>query len=385
MPWSEHTKKNAKILFVADYLKGTYTFTKLCHIYGVSRKTGYALVNAFLREGENAFTAKSRARHHHPNVTCEAIKERVIAVKTHYLHWGPRKIRDWLRRYDPEVAWPAASTIGEILKQGGLVKPRKKRHRVPSYTRPFAACDAPNKSWSADFKGQFPLQNGRYCYPLTVTDNYSRYVLGCDGYYRPNRVNVMHSFKHLFRTYGLPEVIRTDNGQPFASPNIGGLTALSVWWLKLGIMPERIQPGHPEQNGRHERMHRTLKQHTTQPPQANMTAQQQCFERFLEEFNHERPHEALNTQPPAAHYTPSVRPFPEKLPELIYDDALELRKIRSNGEIKWQNKKIYLCELLKGETVAIESIDEHRGILYFSKLKLGIIDSKTGEIFRINK
>jgi hypothetical protein len=253
---------------------------------------------------------------------------------------------------------------------------------VPAHTEPFALCQTPNDIWSADFKGQFRMGNQRYCYPLTISDNYSRFLLACEGLESPNTDSSIKQFKKVFQTYGLPFAIRTDNGQPFASTGIAGLTRLSIWWLKLGISPERIKPAKPQQNGRHERMHRTLKAATAAPPKENLRAQQTSFERFLKEYNYERPHQGLNGKRPADIYQCASRTLPDKLPEVIYPHTFDIRKVRSNGEIKWCGKKYYVSELLHGEPLGFEVIEDGRAILYFARLKLGIIDARHDKIIR---
>jgi putative transposase len=239
--------------------------------------------------------------------------------------------------------------------------------------------------WSADFKGQFRLGNkGAYCYPLTISDNYSRFLLACEGLKKPTLKASIKCFKQVFGEYGLPDAIRTDNGQPFAGLGLGGLTQLSIWWIKLGITPERIKPGCPQQNGRHERMHRTLKEATALIPEKTFKEQQQRFNQFIEEYNYERSHQGLNGQRPAEVYIKSKRALPitERL-EVYYPDYFLVRKIRVNGEIKWEGKKYYVSELLAGEPVGLEQIDDERAILYFSRVKLGILDTKKDRIIRL--
>ena len=249
MTWRNTNAKNEKIKFIGEWLKDEVKFSDICRKYNISRKTGYKLIERYKREGEKAVQEKSHACHNHPNKTQEPIKQRIIELKHIYPKWGPDKLRNWLQRNAPDINWPAISTVGDILKKNGLVQARRYRKHVPAHSAPFLECDAPNVVWSADFKGQFRLgKNGDYCYPLTVTDNYSRFLLACEGLERPTLEATIKCFKRIFIEYGLPDAIKTDNGQPFASVGIGGLTRLSIWWLKLGIVPERIEPGCPEQN-----------------------------------------------------------------------------------------------------------------------------------------
>ncbi|KTD77413.1 integrase core domain-containing protein [Legionella steigerwaltii] len=381
MIWQNTQAETEKLKFIGDWLKKEFDFTDLCKRYGISRKTGYKLINRYQEEGEHALKRRSHARHHHPNVTSYDKQSRLIALKHRYPKWGPVKLRDWLLLNEPQEEWPAASTIGDILKKTGLVKPRKYRKKVAAHTEPFSECEAPNHIWSADFKGQFRVGKP-YCYPLTITDNYSRFLLVCDGLPGPRLKETMEGFKKAFIEYGLPDAIRTDNGQPFAGLGIGALTSLSIWWLKLGIMPERIELGHPEQNGRHERMHRTLKEAVASPPKADFKEQQKSFDAFRNEYNHERPHQALKGKRPADVYHASQRTYFDSMPEVSYPSHFEIRKVRTNGEIKCFGKKYYVSELLQGEPVGLNWIDNERAILYFSKLKLGLVDARVDKIFR---
>ncbi|MBY0378658.1 MAG: integrase core domain-containing protein [Gammaproteobacteria bacterium] len=383
MSWQQSDENSERIKFVGDWLKDEFDFSYLCERYGISRKTGYKLINRYKVEGEDAFKAKSHCRHYHPNKTDAAIEARLLELKYRYPYWGPRKLRSWLLNEAPDEAWPAASTIGELLKRHHLVNARRYRKRTPGYSEPFGSCLAANDIWSADFKGQFRMGNKDYCYPLTVTDNYSRYLLLCKGLERPTLEATRKGFEHLFREYGLPKAIRTDNGQPFASVGIGGLTRLSVWFLKLGILPERIEPGCPQQNGRHERMHRTLKQETTKPSGKDLPSQQSQFDRFRSIYNDERPHEALDGRRPAEIYTGSERVYPSKISEIVYPDAFAIRKIKTNGNMKWQGKQYYISESLVHEPVGLEVIDDGRAILHFAGLKLGLVDARTDRIIRI--
>lgn len=382
MSWKKTDLSQQKMMFISDWLKQEFYFAELCNRYQISRKTGYKLINRFNLEGTDALQEKSRARHSHPNAMSNEIKTQLISAKQRFPHWGPVKLRDWLELSKPNMNWPAASTVGDFLKLHGFVKPRRKRRKVPAHSAPLSHSKAPNQVWSADFKGQFKMGNqGDYCYPLTISDNYSRYLLLCHGLLSPNTDEVISLFEKAFYEYGLPEVIRTDNGQPFAGLGIGGLTRLSIWWLKLGIIPERIEPGHPEQNGRHERMHRTLKE-AIQVPKLSLTQQQNMFNSFMQEYNHERPHDALNKKRPADVFTKSFRELPNKLPELVYPNDFIIRKVRSNGRIKWGGKQYDISKLLYGESVGLEPIDERRAFVHFSRLKLGIIDLTLDKITR---
>jgi putative transposase len=382
MSWKNRCIKQEKLLFIADWLKEEHTFTELCERYQVSRKTGYKLVSRYQEEGERAFEERSHARHHHPNATAAEVRGHLLCLKHRFPKWGPAKIRDWLSLEEPGKDWPSASTIGALYERHGLVKPRRYRRKTPSYSEPFLNCSLPNEVWSADFKGQFKVGSGRYCYPLTISDNYSRYLLGCEGFESPNMEETIRSFERVFKEYGLPKAIRTDNGYPFASVGIGGLTRLSIWWLKLGILPERIRAGCPQENGRHERMHRTLKEATAVPAQGDFAQQQRCFDEFRQEYNEARPHEALGKKRPASVYTKSSREYPGRVQEVSYPDPFIIRRVKTNGELKWHGKRYYVSELLHREPIGLEVIDEGRAIVYFAKLKLGLIDARKDQIIR---
>jgi putative transposase len=381
MSWKDTNENKEKLKFIGEWLTGEFSVTDLCKRYSISRKTGYKLINRFNEEGEQAFRPKSHARHNHPNATSYGVQHRIIELKHRFPKWGPEKLRDWLLINEGHQIWPAVSTIGDILKRHGLVKTKRYRNPVPAYSEPFAECSAPNDVWSADFKGQFKV-NGTYCYPLTISDNYSRFLLTCKGLVHPSLKDTIPGFKQAFIEFGLPNAIKTDNGQPFAGLSIGGLSHLSIWFLKLGIMPERIEKGHPEQNGRHERMHRTLKEATALPPKATFDEQQTCFDEFRNEYNNERPHKALDGKRPADVYTSSQRSLPNRIPEMIYPDDFEIRKVRSNGQIKWFGKHYFVSEMLHKESIGLKIIDDGRAILYFGRLNLGIVDAREDKIIR---
>jgi transposase InsO family protein len=382
MCWKKTNEKDEKLMFICDWLKDEFDFSFLCKRYGISRPTGYSLINRYKEEKEGAFQEKSRAPHKIPHKTKFEIEAELIRLKHRYPNWGPSKVKDYLTVEKIPGEWPAASTIGEIYKRHGLVKSRRRRKKVPAHSEPLKHCTAPNEVWSADFKGHFILSNGKYCYPLTITDNYSRFIFACDGFESPNHENSIRTFERIFAEYGLPEAIRTDNGQPFCGLGIGGLTKLSIWFLKLGIMPERIDFGSPQQNGRHERMHRTLKESAISPGKNNLIEQQKIFDNFIKEFNTERPHQALNSKRPHEVHVKSIRALPSRMHEVCYPDGFIVRKVKMNGEVQFEGKKYYVSELLHKEQIGLERIDDNRAIVYFSKLKLGILDTKLDKIIR---
>jgi len=380
--WLKTPIKFQKMYFIADWLKQEHSMTALCARYGISRQCGYELIKRYRTEGEMAFDERSHARHAHPNQTSSHLIQAILDVKHRFTAWGPIPIKRWLEINKSQECWPAASTIGEILKRHGLVKSKKLTKRTPAHSEPLKHCNHPNQVWSADYKGHFRMKNQQYCYPLTISDNFSRYLLCCDGYEEINGKKAIFSFEKVFYEYGLPDVIRTDNGPPFASTGLGGLSRLSIWLLKLGVLPERIQPGHPEQNGRHERMHRTLKASLNLNTKHSLVEQQLWFNEFKEEFNKERPHQALQLKRPIEMHKKSLRSYSPTINEINYPNSMLIRKVKTNGEMKYFGKRYYVSELLHGEAIGLEMIDEVRAIVYFGKLKLGIIDARLDKIIR---
>jgi len=364
-----------RMRFVLEQERGLHTMTELCEIYDIARETGYYWLRRYQQGGLEALQDLNRAPERHPNQTPEQIEAAVLELRRAHMRWGPRKLKRVLQREAPQKPWPAASTIGAMLAREGLVIPRKKRRRAPPYTQPFGAADAPNRVWCADFKGWFQTQDGQRVDPLTITDAHSRYLLRCQRVAKTNGEHVQAVFEAAFREYGLPQAMRTDNGAPFASRAIAGLSRLAVWWMKLGIVPERIAAGHPEQNGRHERMHRTMKQETASPPKANPHAQQQAFHRFRREYNEERPHEALGMQTPSAVYRPSLRPYPLRVPEPEYGSALQVRRVDRSGVFSWKGDVVFLSETLMGEPIGLLPQDDRFYTVYFISSPIARFDS----------
>lgn len=369
-----------KMKLIGDWLKKEYSIIELSQNYGVSRKTIYKWIKRYESEGASFLEELSRAPHRHPNATDPEIVNKLLATKVEHEKWGPKKVVAWLAEHDRSKRWPVPSTVQSIFKKEGLIQARSVRRHCPPYQEPFKECLSPNAVWSMDYKGQFRMQNRQLCYPFTLTDNYSRFLLGCDGLLHPTYEATRRCLERAFQEYGLPQAIRNDNGAPFASVAVGGLSALSIWLIKLQIRPERIKAGHPEQNGRHERMHRSLKEATAQPPKANLVKQQAAFDHFRYEFDYERPHEALGQAVPAAYYHPSRRLLPHKLPEVEYAGCYTVREVRSNGEIRWKGGKIYVCEALAGEPVGLMQVGNDEWEVKFSFHSLGILDEKTNKI-----
>jgi transposase InsO family protein len=375
MPWKASSVVDERTRFVLEYERGLWTMTNLCEAYGIARETGYYWLRRYQQGGLEALQDRGRAPERHPNQTPERIEQAVLELRREHMNWGPRKLKRVLEREAPEQAWPAASTIGALLAREGLVVPRKKRRRAPPYTEPFASAEEPNRVWCADFKGWFATRDGERVDPLTITDAYSRYLLRCQSVEKTDTEPVRAIFEAAFREWGLPQAIRTDNGAPFASRAVAGLSRLAVWWMKLGIVPERIAAGHPEQNGRHERMHRTLKQETASPPAANRRAQQRAFDRFRCEYNEERPHEALGMQTPSSVYTRSERAYPARVPEPEYDSAMQVRRVHERGQFRWKCRHVFLTQALMGESIGLLPVDERMYTVYFSAFPIAQFDS----------
>ena len=374
MPWEQTSAMDQRVKFIADCLSDRYSKSELCRAYGISRPTAYKWINRYHESKAEGFKELSRAPHHHPNQTCEEVREMIVQTKLYRQSWGPKKVLDYLRENGPQLHWPADSTAGEILKRAGLVKRRLKRPHVTAYSEPFGSCQAPNHIWSADFRGDFALGNHRRCYPLTLSDNFSRYLLLCRALEHPSYAAVRPWFEWAFREYGLPGAIRTDNGAPFASLAIGGVSELSKWWIQLGIRPERIKPGKPSQNGRHERMHRTLKREVA--PQPTHQRQQHHFDLFQQQYNSERHHESLERKTPASVYYPSARVYPEKILPIEYDSKTVVRHVRHNGEIKWRSELIYISQVLAHEPLGLKQIEEQKWEVRYSFHLLGILDER---------
>ena len=337
MPWSETSPMDQRMQFIADYLRQTLTITELCDLYGVSRKTGYKWIDRYLRQGPAGLEARSRKPRVSPNATSDEIVQAFLTVRRRHPSWGAKKLLSIVHKRHPRWELPGRSTVCDILLRHGMVPKKKNRRRIGHPGKPSTQILAPNDCWSADFKGHFKMGNGRYCYPLTVTDNVSRYLLGCQALTTTAVAEAKPVFTRLFKEFGLPTRIRTDNGVPFATNTLARLSSLSAWWVRLGVLPELIEPGKPQQNGRHERMHRTLKAEATRPPAASLGSQQKRFNRFREELNEERPHEALDQETPASVYRPSSREMPNKLPPLQYPDRFGVGYVWAKGGIGGNN------------------------------------------------
>jgi transposase InsO family protein len=373
MPWRECSVTEERLRFVARLLEGE-GMSEVCRDFGISRKTGYKIFNRYRDQGLDALADRSRRPVRYANQLPDQVERLIVDLKRDKPHWGARKIRELLlRKLDGDVRLPAKSTVHAVLDRHGLVKRARVRRNRATGT-PLSAATAPNALWCADFKGEFKLGNGRYCYPLTVSDHASRYLLLCEAFESTREDPVIEAFQRLFRERGLPAAIRSDNGVPFASPNgLYNLSRLSVWWLRLGVSIERIKPGHPQQNGRHERMHLTLKMEATRPPGLNSLQQQARFDAFVREFNAERPHEALAMRCPAEFYTTSPRPY-DGLPDLQYPWHDRDILVTACGRICMHRKRINISTVLAGQKLGIKEVDDDIWLVSFMHYDLGYID-----------
>lgn len=376
MPWRTTDLVTIREEFVQEALSGRYPVAALCNAYGISERTGHKWLNRFREEGRPGLSDRSHAAHDIPHKMSSEVRREILALREKHPTWGPKKLRVVLRRRLPEKHWPAASSIGELLRREGCIRPARRRNGAVGLPidSGLTVAHAPNDVWSTDFKGQFRLGSGELCYPLTAQDLLSRYVIGTTALSSTAAVPVQIAFTRHFEEFGLPLVIRSDNGVPFASPSaIGRLSRLSVWWIRLGIRPERIEPGEPQQNGKHERMHKTLKAEATRPPGSSLTEQQNRFDRFRREYNDERPHESLNQDTPAARYSASPRAFPACLPELVYPAHFEVRAVTDTGTINFRSRRFHLSSALTNQEIGLEQIEEDLWTVSFGPLTLGTL------------
>jgi transposase InsO family protein len=366
-----------RLEFVREYSTELFTMTELAAHYGISRKTGYKWLAQYESYGALGLSDRSRRPHHSPHATDADVVELLVALRRRHPRWGAKKLLAVAARRYGEREWPSRSTVCTVLTQHGLVAPRRRRPRSPQApASPLPPMTAANQVWTTDFKGEFRTGDGVYCYPLTVRDGFSRFVLRCDALLGRTTAATRQRFERAFRDHGLPERIRSDNGGPFASPGLGSLSQLNVWWMRLGIVPERIAPGHPEQNGSHEQFHSVLKAETARPPAAHCTAQQQRFRRFVREYNEERPHEALHDQPPVTCYEPSRRSLPARVPPVDYPGHMEVRFVSSNGCLSWKSAPLFVATALAGEYVAFEEVDDGIWTLWFATIPLARYDER---------
>ena len=378
MPWRESSPMSERLTFIKACLQRSEHIVEICDRFGISEKTGHKWLRRFQRGGVEALGDQSHARHEQPHRMAQEIAAQIVKLrrKTGY---GAAKLRDVLTQQCPHVRWPSASCIGELLQREQLIRPRRRR----SHAAERAALDrrrtpavAPNDVWTADFKGEFRLTNGIYCFPLTVLDLHSHYLLGCSALQTTAVAPTRRAFQRLFREFGLPRVVRSDNGVPFAQHNaVGRLGALAFWWVRLGIRPEHITPARPAENGAHERFHRTLKAKTIRPPASSLGTQQRRFDRFRQEYNDTRPHESVSGHlPPGKVYTAASRPYPERLPTICYPAAAEVRLVDRGGWIKWCAQPLFLSTNLAGQYVSLTENESELVTIAYASLALGDFD-----------
>src|SRR3989338_2454394 len=382
MPWKIISAMDQKIQLIADWQSQDFSLTDLSQKYGISRPTVYKLIKRYRQLGIEGLKEQSRTPKNCPHRTPKDILNLIIQKKLKNRKRVPRKIRAQLKRQYPELDFPAISTISYWLKKEGLVEERKKRRHVPPYTQPFRECQTPNDVWSIDYKEQFYLKNGHLCYPLTTSDNFSRFILGCDALAGPRYLPTRHRLEAIFSEYGLPYAMRFDNGTPFASRCIGGLSRLMIWLILLGIIPERIAKGCPQENGRHERMHRTLKSDALDPIARNLKEQQKAFDIYRYDFNYDRPHESLNDQTPNDYYKKSNRPYVEHPHPPAYGHDYLVRHVRQSGDIKFMGRMFFITEALAGLPVGLKEIADGLWQLQFSFYIFGSVDLRKNKIIR---
>lgn len=382
MPWKDTRPMDERLRFITLVNESDDSFADICRQLGISRKTGYKWVSRYESQGLEGLLDRSSAPRTTPHATPQEVVIAALELRKEHSTWGPKKLREVLLRSQRYDTVPAASTLGELLRKHGLIRPRRRRVVPPMEPTTLAPVAMPNDTWAADFKGHFALGDKTRCHPLTITDEATRYLLKCEGLTRPDGVGVRQHFERAFREYGLPRRIRTDNGPPFATAGAGGLSELSVWWLKLGVTPERIDPGHPEQNGRHERMHRTLKADATKPPAGSLAAQQLAFDRFRRTYNDERPHEGLEMKTPASRYTPSRRTLPDKLSSPEYPDTMKVRKLDCHGALRFagQKSKTVVTKVLANEPVGLEQVAEERWRMFYGPVAVAEVSFLDKEV-----
>jgi transposase InsO family protein len=379
MPWQGVSLVDLRLQFISEYLAQTDSMTALADAYGISRQTAYYWVRCYREAGPGRLAGASRRPHRMPRATPPEVVAQVVAARRRHPTWGAGKLRDWLVRRCPDIVWPCRDTLHQLLCREGLVR-RRRRRRWGAPPRHLTTPTAPNQLWTIDFKGEFATGDGVLCYPLTVRDAFSRFLLRCVALLSVRRVDTQAQLARVFAEYGLPERIRSDNGPPFGAPTLAGLSRLAVWWLRLGIWPERIQPGCPSQNGAHEQMHRILKQETTRPPAPSRGAQQRRFDRFVHDYNCERPHDAVDHAPPATRYTPSPRPFPARLPAPDYPLAWLVRRVSTGGDITLRGRRLFLTRVLAHEDVALEPVDDGVWLVRFTSMPLACFHERTGRL-----
>lgn len=376
MPWRDIRPMDSKLQFVSLVLESLMTMTDLCSIFNISRKTGYKWLSRYQAEGPEGLRDKTTAPNHIPHKTSKEISDFIVSCRKKHPSWGARKITHQAQHVIPHIDLPSETTINNIIKREGLTS-KKRRRRKPSHPgRPSATAQRSNDIWTTDFKGQFKTKDGLYCYPLTILDEYSRFLIQCQALYSTSYDGVFKVFKRVFSEYGLPNAMKSDNGIPFATTGLARLSKLSVWWIKLGINPILIQPASPYQNGVHERMHKTLKDETTIPPAGDLKAQQRKFNTWKKEYNFDRPHETLMGKYPSQVYRPSLKKYPSKVPDVDYPDHFEVRFVSANKCFRWKHRAVASSSALVHEYVGLEQVMDGVWAVYFSWKRLGFLDEK---------
>jgi putative transposase len=382
MPWLETAPMEQRERFITDHRRALYSMTELCARYGISRKTGYKWLERYETEGLGGLEDRSHAPHQCPHKIEPRMAALLCAARRAHPRWGPITLLDWLRPRHPKIQdWPAPSTVGDLLTREGLVRKRRRRRPVKHPGVLPIRTTGPNDLWTADFKGHFRTRDGVYCYPLTIADQHTRFLIACHGLNCTKGVGVRHVFERAFREYGLPAAIRTDNGVPFATTGIHGLSQLNVWWMRLGIQHQRIRPASPQENGAHERMHKTLKAEAIRPPKGNLAAQQRAFSAFRTEFNTERPHRALGGAPPGSVYVPSPRAFPDRLPPLYYPGYYIVKRVTNAGTFRLKHKLLFIANALKQQYIGLDETEDGIWSIYFGTVLLGRVDEREMRIY----
>jgi putative transposase len=384
MPFQTPSASTQKLQFIHEWLSEKWSFSALCEKHGISRPTGYKWVERYRREGVNGLAERAHTTLVHPNALPGKVERWILEGREKHPTWGPKKLVVWIQKREGLERLCAISTAGQILRRHGLLHPQVRHRHCTVASGPLAGYDGSNAVWCIDFKGWFRLGNGQRCDPLTLTDGFSRYLLRCQGLAEVGLQGTKRICEGAFREYGLPQRIRSDNGSPFGSVAIAGLSALAIWWIKLGIIPERIAPGWPDQNGRHERMHLTMNETEAPPAAFDMARQQRRFNEFRQCFNEERPHEALGQKTPASIYRASERRYTGKLQEPEYGAGIETRKVQKMGEFSWRGQAVFLSETLRGETIGLEEISAERWQIRFGVMVLGTINDRTMKIVPVN-
>lgn len=376
MPWTNMKPMDSKIQFVSFALNSPMSMTELCSIFNISRKTGYKWLHRYIEHGPEALVDQSRAPKSIPHKTPQQVADFIISCRKKHPSWGARKIVQKAQHVAKNLKMPSETTINNIIKAHGLTNSKRKRRKPGHPGRPCVSAKSPNDIWTTDFKGEFKTKNGLYCYPLTIMDEYSRFLIDCQGLDSTGYKGAFKVFKRAFKQYGLPSVIKSDNGIPFATTGISRLSKLSVWWIKLGINPILIQPSSPYQNGAHERMHKTLKYESTIPPSGDLKAQQRRFNSWKKEYNFDRPHESLKGNSPSMIYKPSFKSYPSRIPEVEYPAHFEVRYVSANKCFRWNNNSVAISSTLIHEYVGLEEVMDGKWAVYFSWKRLGFLDER---------